>query len=298
MANNRHAYLILVHNQPRLLQVLIDMIDDERNDIYIHVDDKADFNLFNNIHAKKSKISYTKRIKIYWGTFSMVKAEYILFEAAKKYGPYLYYHLLSGVDLPLKNQDFIHHLLDEVYKGEELVGFSNHTLISQRYRYYHLFGKQLRSNTSVAKRYSKIKDYLIALQKRVGIWRNKNVAIMFGPQWVSITDDLCQYILTSKKRTSKIFRMTIIPDESFIQTLVHGSCFEGRVYDRANDYKSCMRLIDWDKGPDYPHIWTCQDWEELVSSDRLFARKFSEDDMDFVYQLKNHVLNSKHDYER
>ena len=291
MENNRHAYLILVHSHPKLLQVLVDMIDDERNDIYIHVDAKSDINQFASIRAEKSNITYTKRLKIYWGHFSMVKAEYILFETARKGGPYLYYHLLSGVDLPLKSQDEIHHLLDGVYKGREFVGISIQTKsLPQRYRYFHLFGKQRRNNSSAGKRYKLLRDYFIALQKKVGVWRNKNVSILFGPQWVSITDDLCQYLLTKKKMVNKLYRMSFIPDESFIQTVIGRSCFEDSIYDRTNDYESCMRLIDWEKGPDYPHIWTNQDWNELISSDRLFARKFSEEDMEFIYRLKDYVL--------
>ncbi len=34
----RHAYLILAHNEPKILQTLVEMIDDERDDIYIHID--------------------------------------------------------------------------------------------------------------------------------------------------------------------------------------------------------------------------------------------------------------------
>ena len=36
----KHAYLIMVHNQPDLLKKLVTLLDDERNDIYIHADIK------------------------------------------------------------------------------------------------------------------------------------------------------------------------------------------------------------------------------------------------------------------
>ena len=38
---NRHAYLIMAHNQWELLAQLLATLDDERNDIYLHVDKKA-----------------------------------------------------------------------------------------------------------------------------------------------------------------------------------------------------------------------------------------------------------------
>ena len=36
----KHAYLILAHNEFVILERLIQSIDDERNDIYIHFDGK------------------------------------------------------------------------------------------------------------------------------------------------------------------------------------------------------------------------------------------------------------------
>ena len=37
----KHAYLIIAHNEFELLKLLIDRIDDARNDIYIHIDQKT-----------------------------------------------------------------------------------------------------------------------------------------------------------------------------------------------------------------------------------------------------------------
>ena len=291
-----HAYLILAHNQPRLLQVLVDMIDDERNDIYIHVDAKADMRQFASLHAEKSKITFTKRIKVYWGHYSIVKAELILFEKAFRQGPYLYYHLLSGSDLPLKNQDYIHHLLDHVYRGHEFLGYDLVQCINLRVRYYYLFDKYFNGKSSVVKMSNVIRNKFIVLQKKIKMWRNENVAFYKGSQWMSITNDLCRFILANRKKIRRYFIMTFAPDESFVQTLVYDSFFYEKVHNKEDEFKSSMRLIDWERRPNInnPYTWKCEDWDEMVSSDRLFARKFSEDDMDFIYQLKDHVLNSKH----
>lgn len=39
----KHAYLIIAHNEFDLLQKLISVLDDERNDIFIHIDKKVHF---------------------------------------------------------------------------------------------------------------------------------------------------------------------------------------------------------------------------------------------------------------
>ncbi len=37
----RHAFLILAHNEFQILRILLSMLDDERNDIYLHIDKKS-----------------------------------------------------------------------------------------------------------------------------------------------------------------------------------------------------------------------------------------------------------------
>ncbi len=34
----KHAFLIMAHNQYPLLEKLVDLLDDERADIYLHID--------------------------------------------------------------------------------------------------------------------------------------------------------------------------------------------------------------------------------------------------------------------
>ena len=37
----KHAYMIMAHDQFELLSILIKMLDDPRNDIFLHIDKKA-----------------------------------------------------------------------------------------------------------------------------------------------------------------------------------------------------------------------------------------------------------------
>ena len=38
----KHAFLIMAHGRLPLLRVLLSMLDDERNDIFLHIDRKSD----------------------------------------------------------------------------------------------------------------------------------------------------------------------------------------------------------------------------------------------------------------
>ena len=40
-SNKKHAYLIIAHNNWKQLSLLLSVLDDERNDIYIHIDKKS-----------------------------------------------------------------------------------------------------------------------------------------------------------------------------------------------------------------------------------------------------------------
>ena len=136
----KHAYLIMAHNNFELLRVLVKLLDDKRNDIYIHVDKKAgDFNkdsIINDI--KYSNVFFVKRISVTWGGYSQIQNELNLLKEASK-NSYKYYHFLSGVDLPLKNQDYIHNFFDE-NNGKEFIHFCSQQFNldgKDRYSVYH-----------------------------------------------------------------------------------------------------------------------------------------------------------------
>ena len=92
--NNKHAYLIMAHLNFEQLAILLELLDDIRNDIFIHVDKKVktfDKEKLKN-SCKFSKVIFTKkRINIKWGGAQQIYTEMLLFEVASKYN-YSRYH--------------------------------------------------------------------------------------------------------------------------------------------------------------------------------------------------------------
>ena len=87
----RHAFLILAHNEFQILRILLSMLDDERNDIYLHIDKKVvlgslEQDLFRL--AKARLFVLEQRLDVRWGDISVVKAELLLLETASMNGPY------------------------------------------------------------------------------------------------------------------------------------------------------------------------------------------------------------------
>ena len=66
------------------------------------------------ITAINSKVKFIEQINVNWGGYSIVKCELLLLEAAVKSDTdYVRYHLISGVDLPIKSQDYIHDFFED-----------------------------------------------------------------------------------------------------------------------------------------------------------------------------------------
>lgn len=267
----KHAYLIIAHNNFYILERLLKLIDDDRNDIYIHIDKKVknfDFKYFNNI-CKKSTVKFINRIKVYWGGYSQVQCELNLLKAAIK-NNYEYYHLLSGVDLPIKDQDYIHNFFEE-NKGREFVRFMKNGWDYNRVSKIHFFNDYCKINNQF-----KYFIYLIS-NKLLGKYINKNgydytkkfskFIFMKGDQWFSITNECAHYICSNEKNIKNMFKYTSCPDEHFIQTLLYNSKFKDQL---SND--TCLREIDWNRGK--PYVYRIKDYELLQNSKNLFARKF------------------------
>ena len=88
-----------------------------------------------------------------------------------------------------------------------------------------------------------------------------------GANWFSITHKMSVYILNNKKFIKKYCFNALCSDEIFIQTIAMKSPY-------ANDIiPKDLRYIDWKRGT--PYVFGNDDYEELMSSGMLFARKFS-----------------------
>lgn len=271
----RHAYLIIVHNEFEVLSRLLQAIDDERNDIYIHFDRKLKtYPLYRTAHAGLHVL--TERIDVRWGDISVVKAEYLLFESAYKNGKYSYFHLLSGVDMPLKSQDYIHHFF-QVNAGKEFVGYYQGNIaeeINRKVRRWHLFPESFKDISGGVATVKKVfRAGFIRLQQVVKFRRNKTVDFKKGTQWVSLTVGFVGYLLQQEKEVMRIYSHTFCADEIFVQTICWNSSFREHIYDSGDESCGCMRMIGWQDNR--IRAWQEEDFEILMQSEALFARKFS-----------------------
>ena len=283
MNNDKHAYLIIAHSQPSLLKTLIRCLDDENNDIFILFDKKSkiDSSLLKGV-CKKSTLTFVKRIKIVWGGISLVKAALLLLEEATK-GAYSYYHLISGQDLPLRSQKTIHDFFKE-HNGQNFISCVDlkNTPFGCRIDYFYPFQSFGSGRSIIAKVWNKIirdnHSWLKLKRKR------KYAVYGCGSAWFSITHEFACFLVSKKEEALKNFRMTLLPDESWLQTLYLNSEFASKpgfkyVSGKHTEYIDgimfdVLRAIDFQRGK--PYTYREEDFEYLINSGCLFARKFDE----------------------
>lgn len=281
----KHAYLIIAHNEPEILQLLLSSLDDVRNDIYVHIDKKASFDGMMLQTVKSGLHVLPVRIDARWGDFSLVEIELLLFQEAYSHGSYAYYHLLSGVDLPVKSQDYIHRYCDE-HQGKEFIGIAQHVSqreLDWRSQHWFVYSRDFQSGNLFKKI---VRGVLARMQSLIGN-RRTSLQVKKGSQWCSITHDFVQYLLQNKLLIRKIFNHTYCPDELFIQTLCWNSEFKNRIYNPNDEFEGCKRYIKWENGVLQP--LTLQEVDAMLLSSRWFARKFTSDNKHVVMEVVKRI---------
>lgn len=243
------------------------------------------FDKFSSI-AKKSKIFFTNRINVSWGGYSLVQCELLLLKEAIVHN-YEYYHLISGVDLPLKTNEEIHDFFNK-NKGKEFISYDKNasdTEIESRIKYYYLLQDKFGRSSKLA---YIIQACCIRIQKILNVNRIKDIkyTLKKGTNWFSITNNLAHYIVEKENEIYNLFRFGCCVDELFLHTMVYNSNFRDKV---AGD---SLRYVDWIRGS--PYTFTEEDFDDITSSDKIFARKFSKKvDYDIVLKIEDYLNRKK-----
>ena len=276
----RHAYMIITHGNFPILERQLSFLDSENADFFIHVDANVrnfDFEKYRRI-PRISGVTFVDRLHISWGHYSLTECELRLLRAAAP-GHYDYYHLLSGVDVPVKTREYI----EGYFRRQSGVNYINleRAQISRRHldrvRYYYPFQKWNVRNVFLRR---SIRELTVLAQRLALVDRTKKAPQGFvfqkATEWFSITDALAQYVLSKEALIRELFADTFCSDEMFLPSVAMSSPFRDTVppADPRGKHKNCCRYIDWERGS--PYTFTDADYDELISTgpDYLFARKF------------------------
>ncbi len=278
---NKHAYLIMAHNEFGLLKKLLHVLDDERNDIYLHIDAKVKevpWKEFKDMVCR-GNLFFVPRMNVHWGHLNFVKCELNLLKHAIK-REYSYFHLISGVDFPLKTQDEIHDFLEQnekdyiAYHTEMTYGDNFLYKVKYYFPLIYWVGKGCDApktyKDKIIRKLGEWQYRLLQWQEKKGIDRTKKYKDMIfykGCNWFTLTQETVKFLIKSEKRIYRMFSMTNAPDEIFLPTLIVNSPYA------KNVVNSSFRHIDWVRGGPYEFQET--DKDELEETKDFFVRKVS-----------------------
>ncbi len=289
----KHAYLLMAHQDLYTLEKLLRLLDYPGNDIFLHIDIKSEElceEIVREIPLRFAGLYFISRMNVQWGGYSMIICELNLLREAIL-NNYDYYHLLSGVDLPIKKQSAIHLFFDENH-GKEFIGFSTEDNRIQnfiyRVKFYYPFQDRIgRNQDLLSKILRSFQNLLINCQKLLQVNRSQKSGIDFykGSNWFSISHEFALHVLSELSFIKKHFSRAVTSDELFLQTIFMKSSFKNR------SYGSSLREIDWQRGN--PHTYRLEDIGTLMSSENLFARKFDSTlDRKIIDRVYDHTKES------
>lgn len=267
----KFAYLIMAHDNPNQLITLLKLLDDEKNDIYLHIDkkNKKMSTIRWEKYSKRAKLNYYCKYKVYWGDISQTKTQMFLLRKSLE-SHHDYYHLISGKDLPIKSNSYIQKFFS-MNNGKEFVFFEDKNYCNKESSmFYHFFyyGKYF----FLEKIFIFFEKISLLIQKKIKIRRQ----FFCGDNWYSITEKLAADFSKNEKKMLKIVRYSNNSDELILQTFLYPRLNKYNLYYDGFDENPLanVRQIDWIRGN--PYTWRSIDFEYLRNSNFLFARKFDE----------------------
>jgi len=261
------AIMLLVHNNEDQVNRLIKHLSNDF-DVYVHIDKRCSIKII-----KQENIFIYKRFNTYHGSFNQIMATLYLLREAFEHG-YDRYVLISGQDLPIKTNAEI-----KLFFNNNDIEYLNITKIPdpnsgwpdmKRLTSYNLNYKYHKKSSSIIIKYliKIIRKILFIISKIMP--RKLDYDFYGGDNWTNYTHNCVKKIfeyLKSDKKYIKRYKWTSCADEIFYQTIINK--IDGIIIE-----KSSLRYIDWNNGPEYPKILRIEDYEKIINSNSLFARKF------------------------
>ncbi len=286
------AYLIIAHNQPQHLSRMVNALNHNNAHFFIHIDGKSDISEFLSYSYPVNTHFLKKRFHLYHEGFSIVEAMILLIKEAFKNPAIDYFAFLSGWDYPIKSNAYILDFLKENYPKNFI---SYYPLIKDAdykgnvHKYYFI--------DSIAHLPKVLQGPLKLIMENAPIYRPFLPGLIpyRGSAWSCIGRISISYILDALeteegKRLKNFYKYSFCADEMFFHTLLlnssHAHLCQGyeelsrqlaQSQTLKNENKTYLHYIDWDKSRENPALLDLSDYEKLMESEALFARKFHEE---------------------
>ena len=279
----RIAHLILIHKNPLQLERLINAIEHKNFDFYIHVDLKTDIEPFLYLSARRNVFFIKKRTKIYWAGFGTIQATINGFEEIPT--KYDYINVISGQDFSTMSSEAIYHFFVK-NKGKEFITCdpmdSPEWNVGPRIRRYHLINWRIPGKFRLEKLINKI------LPPRKFPFDHE---IVGRANWFTLSREAVEYSMRFLKDNPVLIRYYKYcwgADEFIFSTILYNSHFKQNIVDN-------LVYVNWSGlKSGHPKILTSEDFQQIIASGKMFARKIDMDiDPTIISLLEDHINHQK-----
>ena len=264
----RIACIIMAHKEPQQIERLINKFNQLPFDFYLHIDKKIRQEPFEYLAQLPNVYFVRNRIRVRWASYSfLIAVQRAIFQIMDSGIIYDFISIMSGQDYPITPVSDIYHSLEK-NMGKNFICYEDdgewwsHAM--SRINKYHF------TNFGFRGRY-RIQYFLNALlpARKFPL----PYKLYGGPRamCMTLTYECAVYIasfIESNKKLRRFIRFTWGPDEFVIPTLVMNSKFNQTV---INDN---FYYIDWSKGGPNPKTLTVEDYQQMMQSGKMLARKF------------------------
>ena len=266
MSPGKIAFVIAVHKQPEQAVRLVRRLASDQAVFLLHVDRRASSEVDASIRRGTSDVAdvyFLERHRCYWAGFGVVEATLGAFDhLLERDVAFTHAVLLSGQDYPLRPPDVI----ERFFQYEEGRTFMK--------------CEPLPATFWTEGGLPRIEHWYLVSRRRVRVrvpWRRRipgGLAPYGGETWGAFARPMAEYIREFVQRSPgyvRFFKHVLHANELFFQTIMMNSQLAETVV------QDDLRYIDWSIDPG-PAVLSTGDFERLIDSGKLFARKF---DLDF-----------------
>lgn len=262
------AYVILAHRYPEQLARLVRVLSSPENSFFVHIDKRSQecYIQANQLLSDVPNVHFVERHPCHWGHPNLVKATLSGLEGIiDSRTEFDYAVLLSGQDYPIKSREAIANFFEQ-HDGNQFMSY----YAVEAFNPWTDMPFPWNCKTRIEYWHGMVRSRMFHIPIRRQL--PYGYVPYVGYQWWAFSREAVEYILgfiRNHPTFLKFFNHVFIPDEFFFQCLLLNSPLRHTVIN--ND----LRFIDWDNpNPDVPATLNTSYFEQLRSSNHLFARKF------------------------
>jgi len=271
------AFVIVTFREPRQIERLVSRLASPESYLLIHIDKKTNLRVHDEIVsrlARHERISYIPRTRCDWGHFGIIQAFLNGIKMAIDSGvDFEYLIFMSEQDYPIKPKDEI---ITTLSRDPSMSYLHNYSLPDDqlylggkdRYERYHpAFIARVIRKRSIERKIESTISNILKIKRVFPI----GMTPYAGSGYCSLTRECVCYIddfVNENPGFVRFFKHVWAPDEMFFHTIIMNSRLKDKV---VND--NLINVV-WDRPGPQPAMMTKEDYDLLIESSALFARKF------------------------